>query len=132
MKGLKTMAWGVLSLAAPHLYASTSQRPNIILINIDDLGWTDLACNGSGYYETPHIDKLRSLGIWFSQAYAGASNSAPSRACMLTGQDSPRHGIYTVGNPDRGKRHRINNGKGRSGRCRPSHNRVFYGYDHLP
>ena len=103
MKGLKTMAWGVLSLAAPHLYASTSQRPNIILINIDDLGWTDLACNGSGYYETPHIDKLRSLGIWFSQAYAGASNSAPSRACMLTGQYSPRHGIYTVGNPDRGK-----------------------------
>ena len=102
MKGLKTMAWGVLSLAAPHLYASTSQRPNIILINIDDLGWTDLACNGSGYYETPHIDKLRSLGIWFSQAYAGASNSAPSRACMLTGQYSPRHGIYTVGNPDRG------------------------------
>lgn len=55
MKGLKTMAWGVLSLAAPHLYASTSQRPNIILINIDDLGWTDLACNGSGYYETPPI-----------------------------------------------------------------------------
>lgn len=103
MKGLKTMAWGVLSLAAPHLYAFTGQRPNIILINIDDLGWTDLACNGSDYYETPNIDKLRSLGIWFPQAYAGASNSAPSRACMLTGQYSPRHGIYTVGNPDRGK-----------------------------
>lgn len=103
MKGLKTMAWGVLSLAATHLYAFTGQRPNIILINIDDLGWTDLACNGSDYYETPNIDKLRSLGIWFPQAYAGASNSAPSRACMLTGQYSPRHGIYTVGNPDRGK-----------------------------
>ena len=103
MKGVKTMTWGVLSLVATHLYAFTGQRPNIILINIDDLGWTDLACNGSDYYETPNIDKLRSLGIWFPQAYAGASNSAPSRACMLTGQYSPRHGIYTVGNPDRGK-----------------------------
>ena len=41
-------------------------------------------------------------GVWFSRAYAGAANSAPSRACMLTGQNTPRHGIYTVGNPDRG------------------------------
>ena len=90
-------------MVAPHLYATADQRPNIILINIDDLGWTDLACNGSSYYETPNIDTLRDVGIWFSQAYAGASNSAPSRACMLTGQYSPRHGIYTVGNPDRGK-----------------------------
>lgn len=78
-------------------------RPNIVLINIDDLGWADLTCNGSKYYETPNIDKLRKAGIWFSQAYAGAANSAPSRACMLTGQYSPRHGIYTVGNPNRGK-----------------------------
>ncbi len=65
---------------------------------------TDLSCNGSQYYETPHIDQLKSKGIWFSCAYAGASNSAPSRACMLTGQNTPRHGVYTVGNPDRGKK----------------------------
>lgn len=80
-------------------------RPNIILINIDDLGWTDLSCNGSHYYETPAIDHLRKAGIWFSQAYAGAANSAPSRACLLTGQYTPRHGIYTVGNPNRGNPH---------------------------
>ncbi|OUP08590.1 hypothetical protein B5F34_08760 [Mediterranea sp. An20] len=79
------------------------ERPNIILINIDDLGWTDLSGNGSGYYETPNIDKLREAGIWFPQAYAGAANSAPSRACMLTGQYAPRHGIYTVGSSERGK-----------------------------
>lgn len=86
-----------------NLNAQTESRPNIILINIDDLGWTDLSCNGSGYYETPNIDLLKAKGIWFGNAYAGAANSAPSRACMLTGQNTPRHGIYTVGNPDRGK-----------------------------
>lgn len=78
--------------------------PNIVLINIDDLGWTDLSCNGSEFYETPNIDKLKSKGVWFPVAYAGAANSAPSRACMLTGQNTPRHGIYTVGNPDRGRK----------------------------
>lgn len=78
------------------------QSPNIVLINIDDLGWTDISCNGSDYYETPHIDNLRKKGIWINEAYSGASNSAPSRACMLTGMYTPRHGIYTVGEPNRG------------------------------
>ena len=100
---LRNVAYGMLPLCAPVVQAASQEAPNVILINIDDLGWTDLSCNGSTYYETPNIDKLRSLGIWFSQAYAGASNSAPSRACMLTGQYGPRHGVYTVGNPNRGK-----------------------------
>ncbi len=76
--------------------------PNILLINIDDLGWTDMSGNGSSYYETPHIDQLKKQGVWFNEAYAGAANSAPSRACLLTGQYTPRHGMYTVDNPDRG------------------------------
>lgn len=79
------------------------QRPNIILINIDDLGWTDMSSNGSLYYETPNIDRLKQQGVWFDEAYAGAANSAPSRACLLTGQYTPRHGMYTVGEPDRGE-----------------------------
>ena len=82
---------------------ATDNQPNVVLINIDDMGWTDLSCNGSSYYETPYIDALRNAGVWFSQAYAGAANSAPSRACMLTGLNTPRHGIYTVKNSDRGK-----------------------------
>lgn len=84
-------------------YGSFAQKyPNIILINIDDLGWTDLSFNGSSYYKTPNVDKLKHSGIYFSQAYAGASNSAPSRACLFTGQYTPRHGIYTVGSSERG------------------------------
>lgn len=76
---------------------------NILLINIDDLGWSDLSFQGSTFYESPNIDKLRSESLFFSNGYAAAANSAPSRSSMLTGVYSPRHGVYTVGNPDRGK-----------------------------
>ncbi len=79
------------------------KQPNIILINIDDLGWADVGYNGSTYYETPNIDYLHSIGISFQNAYAGASNSAPSRSCMLTGLYTPRHGVYTVNPTTRGK-----------------------------
>ncbi|WP_298262412.1 sulfatase [uncultured Lutibacter sp.] len=78
-------------------------KPNIVYINIDDLGWTDLSCYGSTYYETPNIDKLAAKGIRFTNAYASAANCAPSRAGLLSGMYSPRHGIYTVNNSDRGK-----------------------------
>jgi len=79
------------------------RKPNIVYINVDDLGWTDLACQGSTFYETPNIDKLASQGITFTNAYAPAANCAPSRACCLTGQYTPRHGVYTVKNSDRGE-----------------------------
>lgn len=104
---MKKIDWKFLGVIFTILNSSSLNAgnvPNIVLINIDDLGWTDLECNGSDYYETPNIDKLKSLGVWFSQAYAGAANSAPSRACMLTGQNTPRHGIYTVSPADRGKK----------------------------
>ncbi|MFV0345739.1 MAG: sulfatase [Bacteroidales bacterium] len=80
-----------------------ADRPNIILINIDDLGWRDVGFMGSEYYETPNIDKLASQSMVFLDAYASASNCAPSRACMMSGQWTPRHGIYTVESSERGK-----------------------------
>ncbi len=76
--------------------------PNIVLINIDDLGWKDLGYMGSAYYETPNIDRLASESIMFTNAYAGAANCAPSRACLLSGLNTPRHGVYTVSSSDRG------------------------------
>lgn len=45
-------------------------KPNVIMILIDDLGWWDLSCQGSSFYETPHIDQLRKEGMAFDQAYA--------------------------------------------------------------
>lgn len=80
-----------------------SDRPNIIYINVDDLGWKDVGFMGSRYYETPNLDRLASEGMVFTNAYAAAANCAPSRACLMSGQNTPRHGVYTVGNPDRGE-----------------------------
>ena len=78
-------------------------KPNIILINIDDMGWRDVGFMGSEYYETPNIDNLAAKGMIFTNAYAAAANCAPSRACLMSGEWTPRHGIYTVGNSNRGK-----------------------------
>ena len=78
-------------------------KPNIVFIFIDDLGWTDLGYMGSSYYETHHIDQLAQKGMIFTNAYANAANCAPTRACLLTGQYAPRHGVFTVARPDRGQ-----------------------------
>ena len=88
-------------------FASTnilnSSPPNIVFINVDDWGWADAGFQGSEYYETPNIDALASSGMVFRHAYAAAANCAPSRACVMSGQYTPRHGIYTVGSSERGK-----------------------------
>ena len=83
------------------------EKPNLIIINVDDLGWKDLGFMGSKYYETPNIDALSKQGMVFTNGYASASNCAPSRACLMTGLWTTSHGIYTVGSSERGKsRHR--------------------------
>ncbi len=81
--------------------------PNIVIINVDDMGWMDTGFQGSEFYHTPNIDKLATGGMVFSNGYASAANCAPSRACLMTGLWTPRHGIYTVGSSERGEsRHR--------------------------
>ena len=77
--------------------------PNIVLINIDDMGWNDVSFMGSEYYETPHIDALADQGLVFTQGYAASANCAPSRASIHSGKWTTRHQIYTVANSDRGK-----------------------------
>jgi arylsulfatase A-like enzyme len=74
-----------------------------VLILIDDLGWKDLGYMGSEYYETPNIDKLANQGMIFTQAYSNAANCAPTRASLLTGQYTPRHGVFTVASSERGE-----------------------------
>jgi arylsulfatase A-like enzyme len=86
----------------PCAASADSDRPNVVFFFIDDLGWADLGYQGSEFYDTPNIDRLAASGMVFSDAYACAPNCAPSRACLLTGQYTPRHGIYTVGDPRRG------------------------------
>ncbi len=84
-------------------FKTENERPNILLINIDDMGWRDVGFMGSEYYETPNLDALAADGMIFTNAYAAAANCAPSRSCMMSGQWSQRHGVYTVNNSDRGK-----------------------------
>jgi len=84
------------------LASTLAAKPNVVFFFIDDMGWTDLGYMGSKFYESPHIDKLSKDGMIFMNAYAAAPNCAPSRACLMSGQYSPRHGVYTVANSDRG------------------------------
>lgn len=68
--------------------ANAQNRPNILYIMCDDMGYGDLACYGQRYISTPNIDRLAAEGMRFSQAYAGSPVSAPSRATFMTGQHS--------------------------------------------
>ncbi len=79
--------------------ADAKRPPNIILILMDDMGWRDVGFMGNRFVETPNIDRLAKKGLIFSQAYASAPNCAPTRACLMSGQYTPRHGIYTVVDP---------------------------------
>lgn len=63
-----------------------NMKPNILLILIDDLGWRDLGCYGSSFYETPHIDRLCAQGMRFTDAYAAAPVCSPTRASILSDQ----------------------------------------------
>ncbi|MEM9585828.1 MAG: sulfatase-like hydrolase/transferase [Planctomycetota bacterium] len=68
-----------------------SSRPtNVVLVLIDDLGWNDLSCYGSSYYETPNIDLLASRGMRFTDAYAACNVCTPSRAAIMTGKSPAR------------------------------------------
>src|SRR5690606_41368385 len=64
------------------------QKPNIIFILADDLGFGDVGFNGQKLIKTPHIDNLAKQGMQFSNFYAGTTVCAPSRSTLLTGQPS--------------------------------------------
>lgn len=66
--------------------ATSFQRPNIIFIMCDDMGYGDLGCYGQQRIETPNLDRMAQQGMRFTQAYAGSPVSAPSRASFMTGQ----------------------------------------------
>src|SRR5687767_5911087 len=83
------------------LPAYAANKPNIVFILGDDLGWTDLGCQGSKYYESPNIDRLASQGLRFTSGYTCGPNCQPTRAALISGQYGPRTGVYTVGGIDR-------------------------------
>ena len=73
------------------IFASYSQnrsadRPNIIFIMADDMGYGDLGCYGQTIIQTPHIDRMAAEGVRFTDCYAGSTVCAPSRSVLMTGQ----------------------------------------------
>jgi arylsulfatase A-like enzyme len=96
------LALGSLAAAlVPTRSPAADARPNIVFILADDLGYTDVACYGSKYYETPSIDRMAAQGMRFTDGYTCGPNCQPTRAALMSGQYGPRTGVYTVGSIDR-------------------------------
>jgi len=76
----------LLLLLTADLAVAQTRPPNVIFILVDDLGWTDLGCQGSKFYETPNIDRLAREGMRFTQAYAACTVCSPTRAAAMTGK----------------------------------------------
>lgn len=84
----------LLFSAAPACATQPESKPlNVVLILVDDLGWMDLSCQGSDYYQTPNIDKLASQGMRFTDAYAACAVCSPTRAAVMTGRWPARLGV---------------------------------------
>ncbi|MGI9516387.1 MAG: sulfatase-like hydrolase/transferase [Pirellulaceae bacterium] len=69
---------------------TADDRPNIVFILADDLGWRDLSCTGSTFYESPNIDRICDEGMRFSRGYAACQVCSPSRAAIMTGKAPAR------------------------------------------
>lgn len=85
---LKRIGYGLAAGLSLTACSGNQDKPNVIIILADDLGYGDLSCMGQSHFVTPNIDSLASQGVVFSQHYAGAPVSAPSRSVLLTGLHS--------------------------------------------
>ena len=82
-----------LSRSPSCLTGGVRRKPNFVFILVDDLGWADLGCYGSEYYETPNIDRLAAQGIRFTDGYAACAVCSPTRAAVMTGRYPARLGV---------------------------------------
>ena len=99
---LKTIGFGAAALALPGCASGGqtsskagkgNKRANFVFFLIDDLGWMDVGCYGSSFYETPNINRLASEGMRFTDAYAACPVCSPTRASIMTGKYPARTGI---------------------------------------
>ena len=85
---MKILGWllPILALLTTCNIPEESSKPNIVFILADDLGYSQIGCYGSSYYQTPHIDKLAAEGMRFTNAYAACPVCSPTRASIMTGK----------------------------------------------
>ncbi|PSL07151.1 sulfatase [Cecembia rubra] len=84
----------LISLSYFQSFAQNREKPNVLFILVDDLGWTDLGSFGSEFYETPNIDRLAAMGVKFTNAYTASPVCSPTRASIMTGK-YPSKNHYT-------------------------------------
>ncbi|MFV2067030.1 MAG: sulfatase, partial [Pirellulales bacterium] len=82
------MFW--LAMCAP---TTAAERPNVVVMYVDDLGWQDIGCYG-GPVRTPTLDKLAAQGVRFTDFHSGCAVCSPSRAPVMTGRHYIRSGVY--------------------------------------
>ena len=108
MKTVQRLIFGSIltmltGLAAAPVQSQETQPPNIVFFLVDDLGWSDVGCYGSNFYETPAIDQLARDGMLFDNAYSTCHVCSPSRASILTGKYPARTNLteWLSGRPER-------------------------------
>lgn len=107
---LKAMGVGAVTLAGcggGSMARKPARRPNMLFILVDDLGWKDLGCFGSSFYETPNIDRLCARGMKFTNAYAACPVCSPTRGSIMTGKYPARTNTtdyFGAAQPDRWRR----------------------------
>lgn len=84
---LLTLGFALLTTGA---MAATNSRPNVVFVLVDDLGWTDLGCYGSTFYDTPHLDAFAKTAVRFSNGYAASPVCSPTRAAIMSGKNPVR------------------------------------------
>jgi len=82
----RSVLWIVMVVVAIAGRDGIAASPNVIVVMVDDMGWRDLSCQGSTFYETPNIDRLAAGGLRFTNGYSACTVCSPSRAAMMTGQ----------------------------------------------
>ncbi len=87
------LSLAVLSFAGVSRAQAADRPLNVVLILVDDMGWMDLGCQGSTYYETPNIDRLAATGMRFTNGYAACAVCSPTRAAVMTGRYPARTGV---------------------------------------
>ena len=91
---MKLFLFGAFLISFTSAFSATPERPNVVMLLADDLGWKDVGCYG-GPVKTPTIDGLAESGMRFTDFYSGCAVCSPSRATLLTGRHHIRAGVYS-------------------------------------
>jgi len=99
-RSIPACAAAVVMLAACFSLTRADAPPNFVIFLTDDQGWGDLACYGHPEIQSPHLDRLATQGVRFTQAYAACGVCSPSRSAILTGRTPYRNGVWRYCSPD--------------------------------